>query len=192
MLLYLSNYADVPRVDVSGTDKATDKDGSPQVYTRLDRLSRAVEVLTEQYQMLVAGMAAQNQTVSQKQPSRSMVENLFRQNTLRARTPSLISTLPSSPTNESIWYDAQEIPPQMSVGEELSIEPGATEEVPFLTESISSSRPHTPNEALDSVANGIDGIRRNRTSFCRRDILPAPTTGDEGSLFTALKQNRKG
>lgn len=105
----------------------------------------------------------------------------------------------ASPSSESIWYDAQEGQLDGEGGEELVLDLDQSEEGIPLSEEY--SQPQSPSQEFNeddfevqSKLNYESSVAAQEPTslppqFQRRAILPSPISGDEGSLFTALKKN---
>jgi hypothetical protein len=168
----------------------------PNSFSRLDRMSDAVQAINTQFQLLSECIAEIRQPVDiRRQTPNYAAGTQARRASMRPRSASIRTAVPGSPTNESIWYDAQDFSREGEAGEELVLEPEASDDTPSLDESI--SRPRSPEQAgdevLEEVSSGVTSPRdlpsRSNTEFMRRVFLPSPIRGDEGSLFTALKRN---
>jgi len=116
--------------------------------------------------------------------------------TVRPRSSSIRTTVPGSPSNESVWYDAQDTPIEGEGGEELILEPESSDDGPSFDDS--SSRPRSPvqpetdsleDQSSTAVVSSSSFSSDSDVGFARRTSLPSPLRGDEGSLFTALKKN---
>lgn len=71
---------------------------------------------------------------------------------------------------------------QSDVEEEEEVEEEVVEEY----ESSAEGEPETPAQTQPA---GESGLVQPQTAVVRRTRLPAPTSGEEGSLFSVLKKN---
>lgn len=113
---------------------------------------------------------------------------------MRPRSASVRSTMPGSPTSESVWYDARDAQSEVEVGEEIALDSDPSDDAPSYDESVSRS----PGWARDSITDSPgpatpqtndEASTELRVEFKRRTALPSPVAVGEGSLFTALKKN---